>query len=193
MNLNPKFNQMIMKKLLIAISLFCLPLLTFSQVFNTATILKPGKFSLGIEPVVYDNNFGLFLHGGVGLARGVDLGIKYGFLNGGDYFGADLEWRLMAGKPNISLTTGAHTIYGTMGLDLGLNLSFPITSTAALYTGFDSDINFYKDPIGSQFLPWIPVGVQLYLKPKMAFMLEAEIPLRNNANTIFGGGLNFYF
>jgi hypothetical protein len=181
-----------MKKLLISISLFCLPLLAFSQVFNTATILKPGRFSLGIEPTVVKNDLGLFLHGGVGLASGVDLGMKYGFLKYNDYFGADLEWRLMAGRPSISLTTGGH-VMGDFGLDLGLNLSFPITGAASLYTGFDSDIDFYKEPVGTQFLPWIPIGVQLYLKPKMAFILEAEIPLNNSAYTIFGGGLNFFF
>lgn len=181
-----------MKKLIISISLACLPFLAFSQVFNTASILKPGKFSLGIEPVVVHEDLGLFLHGGVGLASGVDLALKYGFLKYNDYFGADLEWRLMAGKPNISLTTGAHT-YGDMGLDLGINLSFPITGAASLYTGFDSDIDFHKEPVGTLFLPWIPVGVQLNIKSNMAFMLEAEIPLNNNANAIFGGGLSFFF
>ena len=190
--LTQNFNTKIMKKLLISICLFCLPLLAFSQVFNTATILKPGKFSLGIEPAIVEKDLGLFIHGGVGLARGIDLGIKYGFLKYQDYFGADLEWRLMSGKPNISLTTGGHTM-GVFGLDLGLNLSFPITSTASLYSGFDSDVNFYKEPVGTQFLAWIPVGVQIYLKPRMAFMLEAEIPLTDYAYTIFGGGLSFYF
>ena len=183
---------MIMKKLIISIGLFCLPFLAFSQVFNTATIMKPGKFSLGIEPTIVEKDLGLFLHGGIGLASGVDLGIKYGFLKYIDYFGADLEWRLISSKPSVSLTTGVHTM-GDMGLDLGLNLSFSITSAASLYTGFDSDINFYKEHGGTQFLPWIPIGVQLYLKPKMAFLLEAEIPLNNNASTIFGGGLNFSF
>jgi hypothetical protein len=181
-----------MKKLIIAVGLFCLPLLTFSQVFNTASVLKPGKFSFGIEPAIVDKDLGLFLHGGVGLAPGVDLGLKYGFLRYNDYFGADLEWRLMADKPNISLTTGGH-VMNDFGLDLGLNISFSITSAASLYSGIDTDINFYKEPVGTQFLAWMPVGIQLYLKPKMAFMLEAEIPLNNNAYSIFVGGLNFFF
>jgi len=181
-----------MKKLFLFIGFVCLPLLTFSQVFNTATILKPGNFSLGIEPAVVNKDLGLFLHGGVGLTRGVDLGIKYGFLKYNDYFGADLEWRLMSGKPSISLTTGGH-ITDDFGLDAGLNISFPIGSTASLYSGLDTDIDFHKEPRGTQFLPWIPVGVQIYLKPKMAFMLEAEIPLNDYAYTIFGGGLSFYF
>lgn len=180
-----------MKKLPIIICLFCLPLLGFSQVFNTATVLKPGKVSLGIEPVVIEKDLGLFIYGGVGLAPGVDLGVKYGFLKYDDYFGADLEWKLMSGIPSISLTTGGH-VMRDFGLDLGLNISFPITPSASLYSGFDSDINFNKQSNGTQFLPWIPVGIQIKLKPKMAFILEAEIPL-NGAYNIFGGGLNFFF
>jgi hypothetical protein len=183
-----------MKKILLITACFCLPLLAFSQVFNTASTLKPGKFSLGIEPVVYDNDLGLFLHGGVGLKSGVDLSLKYGFLKYDDYFGADLEWRLLAGKPNISLTTGGH-IQHDLGLDLGLNLSFPVTAGAELYTGLDSDINFYEDPVGTKFLAWLPIGIQLSLKPQMSFMLEAEIALSESWYTpnIFGGGLAFYF
>jgi hypothetical protein len=183
---------MIMKKLILFTGLICLPLFAFSQVFNTASTLKPGNFSLGFEPVVIRQDLGLFVHGGVGLTSGVDLGMKYGFLNGTDYFGADLEWRLLGGKPNISLTTGGH-VMGDMGLDLALNISFPIARSASLYSGVDTDINFYKEPVGTQFLAWIPVGVQIYLKPKMAFMLEAEIPIKDNTNSIFGGGLSFYF
>jgi hypothetical protein len=34
----------------------------FSQVFNTASTLKKGTFSLGLNPAYYDDNFGLFLH-----------------------------------------------------------------------------------------------------------------------------------
>ena len=181
-----------MKKLFFIAAFFCLQMVTFSQVFNTATILKPGKFSLGFEPVFINRDLGLFVHGGVGLTHAVDLGMKYGFLNGTDYFGADLEWKLMSGKPNISLTTGGHVL-NDFGLDLALNISFPIGNTASLYTGLDTDINFYKEPVGTQFLPWIPIGVQIYLRPKMAFMLEAEIPLNNYAYNFFGGGLNFFF
>lgn len=183
---------MIMKKLIIFVGLTCLPLFAFGQIFNTATILKPGKFSLGIEPAVVDKDLALFLHGGVGLTRNVDLSIKYGFMRYTDYFGADLEWKLMSGKPSISLTTGGH-VMDDFGLDAALNISFPIGSTASLYSGLDTDINFYKQPTGTQLLAWIPVGVQIYLKPKMAFMLEAEIPINDYAYTFFGGGLSFYF
>lgn len=178
-----------MKKLFVLILLIASSYLASAQVFNTASTLKPGAFSLGVEPVVYDRDFGLFLHGGIGIKSGIDLGLKYGFLNGSDYFGADLEWRLMAGKPNISLTTGAHSFYDP-GLDLGLNLSFPITKGAGFYTGLDLDINFGDH---NTYTPlWLPVGVEISLKKNMSFIFEDEIPL-NDAYNILGLGLAFYF
>jgi len=179
-----------MKKIVIALFIAVLPLLSFAQVFNTASTLKSGKFSLGLNPVVYEDNFGLFLHGGVGIRSGIDLGIRYGILDGEDYFGADLEWRLLSGKPSISLTTGAHNYYDP-GLDLALNLSFPIVSNIQLYTGLDMDINFGANDTYTWL--WLPVGVEIPIKSKMAFMFEAEIPISDNTRSIFGGGLAFYF
>ncbi|HEX2936310.1 MAG TPA: hypothetical protein VHO72_13235 [Bacteroidales bacterium] len=180
-----------MKKLKLALIVLFFPAMAFCQVFNTASTLAPGKFSLGVNPVVYDNDFGLFLHGGVGIKPGVDLAMRYGFLEGEDYFGADIEWRLLGGgKPGISLITGAHK-YWRGGLDLGLNISFPITSGVSLYTGLDMDINFWPD---NTIVPvWLPVGVEIPLKSNISFMFEAEIPLSDEARSIFGGGLAFYF
>jgi len=179
-----------MKKVKIALLVLFFPTLVFCQVFNTASTLAPGKFSLGVNPLVYDNNLGLFLHGGVGIKPGIDFAMRYGFLEGADYFGADIEWRLLGGKPSISLLTGAHKLYRG-GLDLGLNISFPITGSVQLYTGLDMDIDFYP---GQTFTPvWLPVGVEIPLKSRISFMFEAEIPLTDAARGIFGGGLAFYF
>lgn len=179
-----------MKKLIVFLFILSIPFISWSQVFNTATTLKPGKVSLGLNPVVFNDDFGLFLHGGIGIVNGVDLAVHYGFLNYNDYFGADLEWRLLSGKPSLSLITGAHKIYDS-GLDLGLNLSFPIASKFQLYTGLDSDINFGSGHNYSQV--WLPIGVEIPLKSKMSFMFEAELPINEDAYSIFGGGLAFYF
>jgi hypothetical protein len=179
-----------MKRFFFTLAILALPVLSWSQVFNTATTLKPGKISLGLNPVVYNEDFGLFLHGGIGIVPGVDLALHYGFLDYDDYFGADIEWRLLSGKPSLSLITGAHKHYDA-GLDLGLNLSFPIASKFQLYTGIDTDINFGHGDSYSHV--WLPIGVEIPLKTKMSFMFEAEIPLNNYAFSIFGGGISFYF
>jgi hypothetical protein len=85
-----------MKKIFTIIGLACLPLLSFSQVFNTASILKPGQFSIGLEPVIIENNLGGFCQLGVGLTKGIDFALRAGLVEntGTPYLGADLEWRL---------------------------------------------------------------------------------------------------
>jgi hypothetical protein len=181
-----------MKKLKIVLLILVFPVMAFSQVFNTASTLKPGNFSIGINPLIYEKDFGLFLHGGVGIKSGIDLSLHYGFLEYEDYFGADIEWRLLSGKPSISLITGAHKFIDG-GLDLALNFSFPIAAGIQLYTGLDMDINFGDN---DTYLPvWLPIGVEIPLKSKISFLFEAEIPLTNDpyAVNIFGGGVAFYF
>lgn len=181
-----------MKKIKILFIAVLFPCIAFSQVFNTASTLSSGKFSFGINPLVYYRDFGMFLHGGIGIKSGIDFGIHYGFLENDDYFGADIEWRLLGGKPSISLITGAHKFYDG-GIDLGLNISFPITSGVQLYTGIDSDINFGEN---DTYTPvWLPIGVEIPLRSNISFMFEAEIPLNNEplCENIFGGGLAIYF
>jgi hypothetical protein len=179
-------------KILITLFMVILPLMSYSQIFNTASTLKPGKVSFGLNPLVFEKDFGLFLHGGIGIKSGVDLALHYGFLEYDDYFGADLEWRLIQGKPSLSLITGAHKRYDT-GLDLGINLSFPITAGTQLYTGLDMDYNFGRDNRSNYTQAWLPIGVEIALKRSTSFMFEAEIPINDNAYTIFGGGIVFYF
>ncbi len=174
--------------------LFCLPELAYSQVFGTATVLKPGAVSLGVEPAVVNAGPALFLQGGLGLIRGVEFGMEYGFQNNGNYLGADLKWRLYSGLPRISITTGCHVMGNDFGLDGKFNISFPITHGAGLYTGVDTRLNFIDDPDkDAQLQGWIPVGVEIHIHHRLAFIFEAEIPLNNDSYSIIGGGLKLFF
>jgi hypothetical protein len=63
---------MIRKIFLFAMTcLFALRLLD-AQVFNTAETLKPMKFSVGIAPIYYNENFGLLLMGEAGIKQDID-------------------------------------------------------------------------------------------------------------------------
>ena len=161
-----------------------------AQVFSTARVLKPLKFSLGIAPAYYNTGIGMFLTGDVGIKRGLDFGLKYGILEGEDYFGADFEWGLLHGKPvDLSLITGCH-LYGDVGLDAGINVSFRIKSDIYMYTGLDSDINFGDD----LWVPfWLPVGIDIRLTKYMSFLFEAEIPLNPESYPVIDGGVLFNF
>jgi hypothetical protein len=178
-----------MKKLVTVIACLFIVNQLFSQVFNTACTLKRGTFSLGLNPAYYNDNLGLFLHGNAGLVSGVDLALKYGFLDGPDYIGADIEWAVLKGKPDVSITTGAHS-RDYFGLDLAANLSFPLKDGISLYTGADTDLVFNNDV---DLLLWIPVGIEIDIRKQMSFLFEAEIPVNNIAFAVIDGGIMFYF
>ncbi len=178
-----------MRKITTAVICFLFTASTFGQVFNTAEILKKGKISLGLNPAYYNDNLGLFIHGNIGILSGVDFSLKYGFLDGADYFGGDLEWKIMSKKPSLSLTTGAHYV-NDIGLDCSFNISTSITKGVNIYTGADSDLELAND---IDLVLWIPVGVDLRIKSKLSFIFEAEIPVTNSAFAIIDGGIVFYF
>jgi hypothetical protein len=154
--------------------------------------------------VIIQDNLGAFFQAGVGLVRGVDLALKAGFVENTPtpYIGADLEWKLKGSKPSISITTGAHrNEFGHFGLDGSFNFSFAIGRKVFPYLGFDSDLNFdhhyeyyyyghYYDD--THLLMWIPVGVEIYLRKSISFILEAEIPLQAYTYYVMGAGFTFY-
>jgi hypothetical protein len=174
----------------IAASFICLLFVTsaFGQVFNTAETLKSGKISLGLNPAYYNDNLGFFAHGNVGLLSGIDFSFKYGILDGSDYVGSDLEWKIKSRRPALSLTTGAHYV-NDIGLDCSFNISTAIVKSVHIYSGADSDIEL-ADNI--DLLLWIPVGIDIRKKSKLSFILEAEIPVISAAFPIIDGGIVFY-
>lgn len=161
------------------------------QVFNTGQTLKPKIFSVGLEPAVImngGNDFILFVHGGYGLKKGIDFGLTLGTLHSSTYLGANVEFTVAR---MVSLAVGAHN-FGSFGLDGTLNLTFPIAKGVKIFSGLDTDINFPKNG-DTQFLLWIPVGVDIPIKNKMTFIFEAEIGLTSPAYNLLGGGVLFYF
>ncbi len=168
-------------------------LTTFSaaaQVFNTASTLKKGTFSAGIEPGVYLNgatDFNLFLHGGAGLTNNLDFGLKLGVLGRDVYFGGDVEFALAS---FFSFSAGAHN-YGDFGLDFTGLFTFPIGNSVDLFTGLDSDIVFSEPD--TRFPLWIPLGIEVPLRSSMLFVFESEISVNDPGRHFLGGGLNFIF
>ncbi len=183
-----------MKRIQLSFSVLVLSLVIsgttlFGQVFNTGQTLKPKAFSVGIEPVVLINggtDFILFLHGGMGLTKGIDFGMRIGALGPSNYFGADVEFAI---AKQMSVAFGAHH-FGDFVLDGIFNITFPIRKDVRIFTGGDLDVVFGNK---TQFLLWLPIGVEIGIKSNMSFIFEAEIGLTNSAYHLIGGGVNFYF
>ena len=176
----------------ITIIIFCLVTFlstTNSQVFNTATTLKKGGFAIGIEPafIMDGDEFFLFLHGGYGIKKGLDMSLKFGLGGGDTYVGGDLEFAL---RKNISLAVGAHS-WNVFGLDGTLLFNIPIKSDIKLVTGLDMNVDFPDDDVN---LPlWIPIGLEVGLSGRAKLMFEVEIAITQDASHMFGGGVNFFF
>lgn len=177
-----------MRKLLF-FSLLLIAITANAQIFNTSSTLNPKTFSLGVEPGFYINGsseFGLFLHGGIGITKSADFALKIGILGDENYIGGDVEFAM--GK-RFSLAVGAHTFYD-FGLDGTALFTFPLTKGASIFTGLDTDIIFADDLI----VPlWLPVGLQIGVKKGTYFIFESEINLTDNSYNYLGGGLSFIF
>ncbi|MGE0079020.1 MAG: hypothetical protein AB7S48_14265 [Bacteroidales bacterium] len=180
-----------MRRFLLGLLVMLVAGVTSAQVFNTGQTLKPKTFSVGFEPAVLMDNesdFMLFLHGGYGLRKGIDFSLNVGVLGPETYFGADVEFAI---AKRISISAGAHD-FGAFGLDGTLNFTIPIKSDVRLFSGLDLDVDF-PDNEDTQFLLWLPVGLDIGLRKNMSFIFEAEIGLTDPAYHLIGGGLNFYF
>lgn len=178
-----------MKKIIVAITCLLVFGSANAQVFNTGSTLKPKDFSLGVEPAVLINggtDFILFLHGGYGIKKGIDFGVTVGVLGPSNYFGADIEFVV---AKNMSLAFGAHN-FGNFGLDGTFLATFPIGSGVRAFSGADLDVNFGNS---TDFLLWIPIGMEVGIRKGVSFIFEAQVGLTAPAYHLIGGGLNFYF
>lgn len=180
---------------LFLIVIFSVPCVLQAQVYGTGQTLRSGRASFGVEPVLYsyrsgDNNFYLFFHGGLGLTSGFDLGARLGVLGNRTYIGGDFEWNLHPRNPAISFSVGVHSFHN-VGLDGTVNISFASARGLQMYSGLDTDVIF-TDP-GTRTPIWLPVGFVFPFRRSVELLLEAEVGLNDDAWTILGGGVNFYF
>ncbi len=163
------------------------------QVHNSAGTLRPGRFSLGVAPVFFvdrDGDVGLFLHGGVGITRRLDLSLKFRLNDHDTYFGGDLEFALLKGMPSISLAAGLHS-YHDLGIDMTFNLTFPLRHIASFYGCLDMDVEFADHD--TYFPVWGVIGFEVMARRHLGILMEIDIGITDPAPNIFGIGLCVYF
>ena len=189
-----------MKKILLsllAITFFA-NILT-AQVFNTGQTIKTGEVAFGVSPTYYNSNSGtlaLFLHAGYGISDDLDFGFRFGFFDGVNYIGGDIEKNFYhQNNLAISLTAGVHGWKDVgVGVDVTGNLTLQIEQFE-VYSGLDVDVDFMKtlDGRDSRTNIWIPIGFNANIMDDLELILEANIALSENVNSIFCGGLVYYF
>ncbi|HRW63961.1 MAG TPA: hypothetical protein P5132_10755 [Bacteroidales bacterium] len=191
-----------MKKILFFLGVFLIVSNTINaQLFNTGQTLKKGVIALGAEPAIHVNGGVngaiLYAHAGYGLTSGIDFAVKAGVGRFSTYYvGADVEFAL---AKHISIAFGGHKM-GDFGVDGTFLFDIPIKSRAVIYSGVDSDANFTSrinttgDKVKeTDFLVWIPVGVEIKLSKSVHFLFETSIGVTPPAYHIIGGGINLYF
>ena len=182
-----------MKKCLLVFLFILAPIMLNAQIFGTGQTMRRGKTSIGINSAYYmtegDDELYLFIHLGHGIRRGLDLGAKVGVGKDETYFGADLEWCLTRRSPYVSISAGGHK-FSDFGVDITLNVTFPLKRKMDLYFGGDMDIEFVEPE--SMTPLWAFVGLDVSLSKKMALLLEGCMGINDEAWDILSGGLNFY-
>ena len=163
-----------------------------TSVFSTATVLRPGTFSLSGETMVridpYD--FGVLGHLGFGLAPGFELHAKGGYTGSEAYYGGEMKVMLHDGgqvATTTSVIAGAHYA-GNFGLDGTLLASWPLRTVDA-YAGLDADVNFAEPkttvPVN------LVLGLQAAFRAKIMVIAELGVNLHENQNFV-SWGLTFY-
>lgn len=169
-----------------------------AEVFGTAGILRPGNFAFGIEPSLTFNpsDFVLYLHGGLGLTRGIDLDLKLG-LSSQISFGGDVEFSLIpdsARTPGLSFTAGVHGS-DNFGMDAILLLSNRF-ATFSLYGALDADLEFVDNGTGGTEIVvpfYFDIGVAIPVSRQLEVLLEGNIAISSAAASGLSGGVMVYF
>lgn len=189
-----------MKKIIsVMVIAFFFTLSVNAQVFNTGETIKPGEVSVGVSPTYYNTASGtmaLFLYAGYGISSSWDFGFRYGLFDGVNYIGADIESCIYnQNNLSVSLTGGIH---GWKDVGIGVDGIFNLTlqvEQLEFYSGLDADINFMKAPDERNSITklWIPIGFNANIMDNLELLLEANVPVSDNNNAIYCGGLVLYF
>jgi len=170
-----------------------------AEVFHTARTLKPRALSLGLEPqvmLVQPPAYQLNLHGGLGLAQAIDLGILYELPLTGAYapasLGVDVEVGILsdsAASPALSFALGAHVDdWNWYYLDGTLMLS-KVFHRFEPFVALDVDLSLPPAEVVPRFR--LVGGLDFHLSRVTELIIELGIGLRGNTSYL-SAGFNFY-
>lgn len=170
-----------------------------AEVFHTGRTLKPGAFSVGIEPQAFlfsPPQGVLNLHGGVGFVEGLDGALRLTLPLPGSYMpyelGGNLEFQALAdtsSSPAISVSIGAHSVnWQYFELDGTLMVS-KVLRRVEPYLALDLDLSLPPN----QVLPYMRIvpGLNVHLSRISEIMLELGLGLPGQSSYL-SAGLNFY-
>lgn len=164
-----------------------------AQIFETAGKPKKGELSLGVNPFVTGDDWGLFLRGSYGLGQGFDARFSYAFIDDRkDYINADFGKNIISGSINVAARAGFQIRDGRFGLNCTGLADVDILKSSHLYSGIMMEVNFPKHA-DSEISLWVPIGLEWNCNKTIAFLVEADLGADDATHNIFSAGLKITF
>lgn len=183
--------------LLLTIALIFVNISAWTQVINFGKTLPTRSYSFTFAPVynysnVYHpalNGMSFIAMGGYGIGYNVDLSVKYGYYNGPDYFGADLQYLFRETRKSYYSFYGGLHKWEEYGLDFTITYTYTPQYWLNLSFGLDMDIDISV----LELRAWIPLNVGINFDDRFFLFFEYDLPATERAWDIVGGGLTFIF
>lgn len=150
--------------------------MTFAPVLNMSSIFHPDLMGMSFIAMA-----------GYGLNYSMDLGVKYGYYNGSDYFGAELQYLVRENRKSYYCFYGGLHKWEEYGIDLLGSVTYTPQYWANLSTGLDLDIDISE----LQLRAWIPLNFGINFDDRFFLFVEYDLPATEFAWDIFGGGLTY--
>jgi len=174
-----------------------LPQVSPAQVINFGKTLPVRSFSLTAAPVYnVDNVFhweqagmSYLVMAGYGFTYNLDMSAKYGYYNGADYFGVDLQYLFRETRQSYySLYGGVHK-WDEYGVDATVTYTYTPQYWANLSIGLDLDVDISV----LELRAWVPLNFGINIDDRYFIYLEYNLPATEEAWDILGGGVTFIF
>ncbi|MBP6876334.1 MAG: hypothetical protein KBD56_09700 [Candidatus Eisenbacteria bacterium] len=182
----------------------------YVPVLQSADTIRPGGFKLMAAPVAVfgkdnaDDEFGVALRGGFGLAERFDGEVKLGIFENYTALGGDVEFGLLETDGlDFSLGGGLHYLFGkddwydVLGFEITPLFSGPVMDRLELFAGLNVAFESIQDaPAGFDDtftrVHLVP-GIEYSLSEAFDLVGEVGIGMNDDSFTYVGAGVAYYF
>jgi hypothetical protein len=169
-----------------------------TQVINFGKTLPMRAFSLTVAPVYNVGNvyhphlrgMSYMVMAGYGIGYDLDINLKYGYYNGFDFFGADLQYLFRETRKSYYSFFGGIHKWEEYGIDLTLSYTHTPQYWANLSVGLDLDVDFSNQ---LELRAWIPINFGINLDDRYFLFFEYNLPATERAWDILTAGVTFIF
>jgi hypothetical protein len=177
-------------------------------VMESAETINKGNFKIAGNPILSlgegerENELGLGLRGGYGITDKLDVEAKVAFFGDVSFVGADLEYWVLKGDFDFSVTVGGHLGFGdedsfdVMGIDLTAVASTRVAERLEFYGALDVALEKIDDaPVGfddSFSTVHVVPGIEYKLSENIDIVAEFGLGLNDDSAEYLSAGISYY-